>query len=40
LRFEGAAYTLPEGPGLGIEIDEQAVLSVAARPVLQRVSGQ
>jgi len=38
LALKGAAYRVPTGPGLGVEIDEQAVRRAAQRPVVQAVS--
>ncbi len=37
MTVEGNQYVLPEGPGLGLSIDEDAVLAVAQRPVIQPV---
>ncbi|MDE0262402.1 MAG: mandelate racemase/muconate lactonizing enzyme family protein [Bryobacterales bacterium] len=39
LELVGSRYQVPQSPGLGIEIDEAAVRSVAQRPVLQPLAG-
>lgn len=38
LELAGSRYEVPQSPGLGIEIDEAALRSVAQRPVLQALA--
>lgn len=39
LEVDGAEYVVPEGPGLGVSVDERALAEVAQRPVLEPLHG-